>query len=231
MFDIRFLLMMILFFGFLFHPVSALSEEDNERADLPARIQEAREKLRRAEHQAEKYEAYIEKQAAVNAELRRRKAESEKMEMALAPFLDDLLDRLKAFVEKDLPFLPDERRKRLESLARTLNDFHAPLSEKSRRILEALRIEMEYGSSVETGSAEIDFPEGPVRVDLFRLGRTALYYRTPDRGRCGRFNREKGEWEALPERYAPEIAKALAIADKERTPELLTLPVGKAAAR
>jgi hypothetical protein len=186
---------------------------DAERRELLTQIQEAKRRLRWTSHQTGKYAAYIENQEAVFSELRRRKAEAETMEMALSPFLDKTLDRLRAFIEADLPFLPEEREKRLAALKETLDDYHSPLSGKAQRVLEALRIETEYGTSVETGATVIELSDGPARVDLFRLGRTALYYRTPDGGRCGWFNRE--------------VQKAMAVAEKRRTPELLDLPVGR----
>ncbi len=200
---------------------------DAERRELLAKVQEVRRRLRWTSHQTGKYAAYIENQEEVLAELRRRKTEAETMEMALAPFLDETLDRLRAFIEADLPFLPEEREKRLAALKEALDDYHSLLSRKTQRVLEALRIETEYGTSVETGSAVIELSDGPARVDLFRLGRTALYYRTPDGGRCGWFNRETASWEPLPERYSREIQQAMAVAEKRRTPELLDLPVGR----
>lgn len=200
---------------------------DAERGELMAQIQEAKRRLRWTSHQTGKYVAYIENQEEVLTELRRRKAEAETMEMALAPFLDETLDRLRTFIGADLPFLPEEREKRLAALEETLDDYHSPLSRKAQRVLEALRIETEYGTSVETGAAVIDLSDGPARVELFRLGRTALYYRTPDGGRCGWFNRETASWEPLPDRFSREIQRAMAIAEKRRTPELLDLPVGR----
>jgi hypothetical protein len=200
---------------------------DAERRELLAQIQEAKRQLRWTTHQTGKYTAYIENQEEVLAELQRRKAEAETMEKALAPFLDETLNRLRGFIETDLPFLTEEREKRLTALKETLDDYHSPLSRKTQRVLEALRIETEYGTSVETGSAVIELSDGPARVDLFRLGRTALYYRTPDGGRCGWFNRETASWEPLPERYSREIQQAMAVAEKRRTPELLNLHVGR----
>jgi hypothetical protein len=208
--------------------VQAEAEEwDTERRELMAQIQEARRQLRWMSHQTGKYAAYIENQQATIDELRRRKAEAETMEMALAPFLDETLARLRAFIEADLPFLPEERQKRLAALKETLDGYHSPLSQKTQRVLEALRIETEYGTSVETGSTVIQLSDGPARVDLFRLGRTALYYRTPDGGRCGWFNRETGSWEPLKDRFSREIQQAMEVAEKRRTPEMLDLPVGR----
>lgn len=200
---------------------------ESERRELLAQIQEARRQLRWTIHQTGKYAAYIENQQEVLDELRRRKAEVETMEMDLSPFLDEVLDRLTTFIDKDLPFLPEERKKRLAALEETLDDYHSPLSQKTQRVLEALRIETEYGTSVETGSTVIELSDGPARVDLFRLGRTALYYRTPDGGRCGWFNRDTASWEPLPDRFSREIQRAMAVAEKQRTPELLDLPVGR----
>ena len=147
--------------------------------------------------------------------------------MGLEPFLDDVMVRLEAFVKKDIPFLPDEREKRLCFLKETLNSFHAGLSEKTERLLDALQVEAGYGTSVEKTETAIELENGPTLVNLLRVGRTALFYQTPDGKQSGRFNREKGGWEVLPEAYSREIIRAMEVAEKKRTPVLLDLPVGR----
>ncbi len=63
-------------------------------------------------------------------------------------------------------------------------------------------------------------------MNIFRLGRVALFYQSLDKKQAGWFDREKRQWEPLPDKYAREISRALEIAEKKRTPELLDLPIG-----
>ncbi|MCP4345216.1 MAG: DUF3450 domain-containing protein [Desulfobacterales bacterium] len=190
-------------------------------------IRELRNRKRWLEHQHGKYQTYIQKQREAIAELERRKKEAEKINMTLEPFLDELMVRLETFVEKDIPFLPEERRKRLSFLRDTLNSYHVGLAEKTQRIFEALQVEASYGGSVEKTEDAIELEKGRVHVNLLRIGRTALFYQTPDGKQSGWFNREKNGWEPLPDNYTRELTRAMEIAEKKRTPVLLDLPVGR----
>ncbi len=189
-------------------------------------IRELRNRKRWLTHQQEKYGTYIRKQQEAIAELGRKKKEAEKINMRLEPFLDELMLRLEEFVKADIPFLLEERRKRLRFLKDTLDSYHAGLAEKTQRVLEALQVEAGYGASVEKTETTIQLENGPTHVNLLRIGRTALFYQTPDGKQSGRFSREKGGWEALPAEYGREITRAMEIAEKRRTPVLLDLPIG-----
>ncbi|GBC62337.1 DUF3450 domain-containing protein [Desulfonema ishimotonii] len=199
-----------------------------KRADMLSRIREQKNTQRWLSHQIRKYTVYMEKQEAVMAELARRKAESEKIRMNLEPFLDELSARLAAFIQEDLPFLPEERAERLRALNAVLDNYHMSLADKARRVFEALQVEASYGTNVEQTEGVIRVNGNTIQVSLFRLGRVALFYQTPDGHQSGWFNRESGQWEPLPGRYGQEIARAMEIAEKKRTPVLLNLPVGSA---
>ncbi|MCP4113549.1 MAG: DUF3450 domain-containing protein [Desulfobacteraceae bacterium] len=190
-------------------------------------IRELKNRKRWLEHQHGKYQTYIQKQQEAIAELERRKKEAEKINMALEPFLDELMIRLETFVEKDIPFLPEERRKRLGHLRDTLNSYHVGLAEKTQRIFEALQVEAGYGGSVEKTEDTIELEKGRVHVNLLRIGRTAFFYQTPDGKQSGWFNREKNGWQPLPDSYTRELTRAMEIAEKKRTPVLLDIPVGR----
>ncbi len=201
----------------------------SERANILNEIREQNMLKKWAKHQAEKYQTYIQKQQDAIRELERRKQEAEKIKMSLEPFLDEIFVRLKTLIEKDLPFLPEERQKRLEFLKDSLDDYRIGLDEKTKRVLEVLQIEANYSGTVEKTEAAVDLGKGPVQVSLFRLGRVALFYQSPDRRQTGWYNREKNKWESLPDEYTRELTRAMEIAEKKRTPVLLELPVGRAA--
>lgn len=198
-----------------------------ERAALLSKISEKKNMKRLLEYQVKKYEIYIQKKEAAIENLKKQRMENRKIKMGLEPFLDDLLSDLEKFVEKDIPFLVEERSLRLKSLKETLDDYHADLSEKTARLFEALRIEAGYGGSVDKTEEMIKINGRQTRVMLFRIGRVALFYQTPDKKNMGRFDRQTRTWEKLPDRFNKELGKAIAISDKKRTPSLLDLPIGR----
>ena len=200
----------------------------DERARLLNEIRDQKTLGRWLKHQKTKYQTYIIKQEEMLRELERRKAETQRMKMSMEPFLDDTFVRLKDFVEQDLPFLPEERQKRLGFLKDALDDYHLGLPEKTKRLLEALQVEAGYGETIEKTEATIDLENGSTQVSLLRLGRVALFYLSPDGQHVGCFNPQKRTWEPLPSGHAQEISRALEIAEKRRTPVLLDLPIGRA---
>lgn len=199
----------------------------DERDSYINEIRELKQLKRWLTHQQSKYKTYIQKEQTAVEELKRKKKETEQIKIALEPFLDDVLVRLREFIEKDLPFLPDERQKRLVFLKDSLDNYHVGLAEKTKRILEALQVEASYGGTVERTETTINVNNSPIQVNLFRLGRLGLFYQSLDKKQVGWFSRKTAQWEPLPVKYNKTLHRAIEIAEKKRTPELLNLPVGK----
>lgn len=178
--------------------------------------------------QNKKYVKYIRKQEEVIAELERRKQEARLIRMELEPFLETVVDRLEEFVASDLPFLIEERTRRIRFLRSSLDDYRLGLSEKLRRVFEALQVEMEYGRNVSTATKELDLEGVPTQVSVFRLGRTALFYQTADGAKVAYWDRASSAWSPLDESTARTLHRAKDMADRKRAVELLALPVGAA---
>ncbi len=178
--------------------------------------------------QAEKYAKYIERQKAVIAELKRRKEEAKRIRMELEPFLETVVTDLETFVADDLPFLVEERQQRMNNLHAALDDYRLGLSEKLRRVFEALLIETEYGRNVATTTRELDLPGGATQVSVFRLGRTALYYQAADGSSAGVWDDASGSWRQLDSEFSRTLRRATEMAERKRAVELLELPVGAA---
>jgi hypothetical protein len=177
--------------------------------------------------QNEKYAAYINKQHEVIAELQRRKQEARRIQMELEPFLETIVDDLALFIQSDLPFLAEERAARVAFLRDSLGDYRLELSEKLRRVFEALHVEAEYGRTIEVSAQELTIEGEPRQVSLFRLGRTALYYTTGDGARAGMWNAATQTWQSLDQDTARTLHKAEEMAARKRAVELLQLPIGK----
>ncbi len=197
-----------------------------EQAVLLDRIRDLKARKRWLAHQKGKYETYMEKQRESLTQLKARQKETENIRMGLEPFLDETFAKLQTFVANDLPFLPEERQKRLHVLKQTLDNFQTGLDEKTRRVLEALQVEAGYGAGVEKTDTTLALEGGTMQAQLLRIGRTALFYRSPDGTQAGRFDRETGRWETLSAGDAREVGHAIDMAEKKRTPELLLLPLG-----
>lgn len=178
--------------------------------------------------QTKKYARYIEKQKAVIAELERRKEEAKKIRMQLEPFLETVVNTLEEFVSQDMPFLPDERQQRIAFLRASLDDYRLDLSEKLRRVFEALLVETEYGRNVATTTRDLTLESGLTQVSVFRLGRTALFYQATDGSAAGVWNKATNSWTPLDQEFARTLRRARDMAERKRAVELLELPIGAA---
>ena len=63
-------------------------------------------------------------------------------------------------------------------------------------------------------------------VTVFRLGRLAMYYQSLDAEKIGLWNRQSGKWEPLSDDFSQAIRHALEMARRERTVQLIQLPLG-----
>ena len=133
-----------------------------------------------------------------------------------------MLDQL---ISLDVPFLPKERRLRVENLRAIVNDPTVALPEKYRRIMEAFQIEMEYGRNIEAYNGQLKNSDQVRTVEFLRIGRIALIYRTFDGEEAGYWDVAARKWELLPADYNSAIAKGFRIAKKEAPPDLIKIPV------
>ena len=144
----------------------------------------------------------------------------------LVPLMLRMTETLQRFVQLDRPFLPEERSRRMAELNSLMGRADVSDAEKFRRLLEAYQIENEYGKTIEAYRAELQNGENSIRtVDFLRVGRIGLFYQSLDGRESGVWNNKTRHWEKLPTGYNNAIHTGLAIARKERAPELLPIPV------
>lgn len=161
----------------------------------------------------------------------RQLAHIEQISAGIVPFIEEIIDHLRKEVNVGLPFLREERRTRIDRLTRLAADPEVAVSEKLRKVMEALMVEAEYGNNIEVyqETAAIDGRE--ILINVFRLGRLNLFYQTLDRNSCGVYNLATGSWEALPGDYNAAIETAIEIGAKRQPVELLYLPLGRMVTR
>lgn len=145
----------------------------------------------------------------------------------LIPFLEETHNRLAALVKEDVPFLSEERRSRLETLRRTLDDPMVSAGERFRKTMEALSVEPECGNTVEVYTEEIGLNGKKIQVHVFRLGRISLFFQSLDGKTSGYFDPAVFEWKTLPPRYNRQIHAAMEMGAKQRPVDLLVLPIGR----
>jgi ribosome-binding protein aMBF1 (putative translation factor) len=198
-----------------------------EKAELEAQYRASRAHIQSLEKQTDLWRRKVDVLQEQVDELNRRIEESELLDTNLHEILEEVMNRLKGWVEKDLPFLPQERADRLAFLEETLAQTDISGAEKLRHLLEVLLVECEYGDTVEVYEESIEVDGESVFARVFRLGRLSIFWQTPDGERVGEYDRVTNGWVELPEKYARSISAAVEMAEKRRPIELLRLPVGR----
>jgi hypothetical protein len=140
------------------------------------------------------------------------------------PLMQRMVDTLEKFVGLDVPFLLEERTKRVAGLKEMMARADVTISEKYRRILEAYQIELEYGRTLDAYEGKIGEGEGAKTVEFVRLGRISLMYQTPDGEETGYWDQAQRQW-VRDDDYQHEVKEALRVAKKIGAPDLLTVPV------
>ncbi len=141
------------------------------------------------------------------------------------PLMERMVDTLEKFVALDVPFLMDERNKRVLDLKLLLDRADVTVSEKYRRIMEAYQVEMEYGRTIEAYTDDLVVDGKKRSVDFLRIGRMTLMYQTLDKKETAVWNNKTRAWQILPEEYRKPAMLGLRIARKQAPPDLIKLPV------
>ena len=141
------------------------------------------------------------------------------------PLVQRMLDVLERFVALDVPFQQEERRERIDALRSSIDSPGLSIAEKYRRVLKAYQTELEYGRGVDAYRGRHPLEEQERAVDFLRVGRIALLYRTLDGSEVGLWDSGTKTWRPLPHHYQTAVEKGLGVAQKQRAPELLRIPV------
>ena len=198
-----------------------------EREKLTAKyrsLKADRKYLKKVKERTERMLRAREKQIA---ETLRMIKEAARIREELQSYLETVVTRLEGWIKKDVAFLSEERTDRIASIKEMLARQDIPLAEKYRRVMETLQIETEYGRTVEVYQKTIELEGKPRLVDILRVGRLSLFYRTPDGKLAGTFDQGNQKWVILPSKYRREINKAADVAGHRRTIELTKLPIGR----
>ncbi len=153
--------------------------------------------------------------------------ESIQVKENLQSTLEDIVCQLDQFVETDLPFLKVERSNRISTLKKCLIDPDIRLAEKTRRTLEALQVELDYGRRLEVTEEIISIDGEKVAADVLRVGRLSLFCRTGDGSKTGWYVPSAESWQLLPDKYDTIILEAMEMASQRRPVDMINLPLGR----
>lgn len=180
------------------------------------------------QYRQKKYKIYIEGVKQSIKDLVYQKEQISTLREQLDPYLEQVVDRMAAFVKKDLPFLPEEREKRIDILRNTLNDYSVQLSQKLNRVFSmGLEIEAQYGKMIEAQEdMTLKLNGVETQVTLMRLGRVEMYYMSVDNKQIGIWNRQTNKWDPLPDDEIQQFKMAFQMALAKRAAEIVELPLG-----
>jgi hypothetical protein len=204
-----------------------------ERVDrLDDETQKLLNEYRRALTDAESYATYadqleeqVRSQREEMADMDRQLLEVETTSREVLPLMQNMLATLEQFVTLDLPFLVEERARRVATLKQMMGRADVAISEKYRRIVEAYQVEMDYGRTIEAYEGELPGAgTDPRTVQFLRVGRVTLLYQTLDGQETGYWDVDQKRW-VVANDYAHGFKEGIAVAKKARAPEMLIVPV------
>ena len=190
--------------------------------DTRDKLEETRQLLARAEQLAlynSQMEAIIADQEEEKLSLDQQIEDINDTEQGILPLMQLMLSQLEADIETGLPFLKEERAVRLAKLKASLGRADVTVSEKFRRVLEALQIEVDYGRTIERYREN----EDGRAFDYLRIGNVALYRRSLDAGESWIW--ADGDWQALSGDLSKPLERAARVAEQSVAPQLIVVPI------
>ncbi len=199
-----------------------------DKQNMLVEIRDLKYRVAWKQYRQKKYNIYNEGVKEEIKNLQFKREEINKLREQIDPYLEEVVDRIEAFVKKDLAFLTDERQGRIDALRKVLNNYKMQPSEKLNYIVtNGLKIETDYGKVIEAQEdVKLNINGVETRVTTARLGRVSMYYMSNDRKEIGMFNRQSGKWETLPDSQLKDFKKAFDMIMGKKTAEIVELPLG-----
>jgi len=148
------------------------------------------------------------------------------IERQVQPLILRMLDALEQFIELDAPFLLNERQQRIATLYDVQDRADVSVAEKFRQVLEAYRIEAEYGRSMIAYEDTQNIAGADLQVNVLVVGRVALLYQSKDKKLNGVWDQRNNAWQELSAgEYANSIFQAIKIARGESPFQIIKLPI------
>jgi len=140
------------------------------------------------------------------------------------PMMERMIDGLEQSVSLDVPFLMEERTKRVSDLEDIMERSDVSVAEKFRKVMEAYQIENDYGTSSEYYTQSLTLDGATRSYNILRIGRIGLYFQSDDTKITGRWDNTARQW-VMDDSARAEIRKGLRMARQLIAPELIIVPV------
>jgi septal ring factor EnvC (AmiA/AmiB activator) len=203
-----------------------IEQLDDESRKMLEEYRQLTQQLERVTLANEDMQSKLDRQAGEIERINQELEEIDRMRSEIDPLMSQMLDTLGQLVERDTPFLAQERQARVKALEAAYENRTGEISERFRQLLEAYQIEADYGRNIEAYQAQLDQLNGTQKmVDFLRLGRVALFYQTLDGKAGGVWDNQKRSWVRLDAKYMAELTRAIRIARKQLPPDLMVLPL------
>ena len=166
--------------------------------------------------------------AAQNAEIKSLEdqiAEVENTKRNVVPLMYRMIDMSEKFVDADIPIKLDLRKQRVERLREAMVNPNVSTSEKYRQVLEAYKIEKDYGSAVEAWQGTETFGGQEITADFVHVGRVALVAQSKDLKNAWVWDNNTRSWEKLSDEYLKDVTKTIRMARKQAPLDLVKLPI------
>jgi hypothetical protein len=140
------------------------------------------------------------------------------------PLMERMIDGLDQSVKIDVPFLMEERTKRVNGLKDIMSRSDVSVAEKFRKVMEAYQIENDYGSTIEDYKQSLTIGGATRAFNMLRIGRIGLYFQSDDTQVTGRWDNESRSF-VEDNSARNEVRKGLRVARQLIAPELINVPV------
>lgn len=157
--------------------------------------------------------------------MNRQLGEIDDTQQNISPLMIRMVNTLKEFIKLDIPFHQHERSNRVAELLTLMNRADVSVSEKYRRVMEAYQIEVGYGKTIGAYQGKLTIKDKNITVEYLRIGRIGFYYQTLNGESLGYWDKKSNSWQVLPSDYEDYVVKALKVAKKHESPDLLMVPV------
>jgi len=168
--------------------------------------------------------AQVEGQAATLEDIALSMDQVDVINRQIFPLMERMIDGLKQSIALDVPFLMDERNKRMADLEAIMERSDVTVAEKFRKVMEAYQIENDYGTTIEDYSQSLTIDDATRSFNMLRVGRIGLYFQSDDTKITGRWNNDTRGWE-VDNSARNEVRKGLRVARQLIAPELIIVPV------
>lgn len=193
----------------------------DQKQNIVEKYRETLKEIDETRDHIEQYKKLIADQKEDKISIRNQIHEVEDTDKKIIPLMLEMLKSLEKFVQLDIPFLKEERTKRVKDLKSVMDRSDVTTSEKYRRILEAYTIENAYGRSVDV-YRDLQMVKGKeLTVDVLRVGRISLIYQTLDGKKGAYWSKTQKKWIKLPSKYNKAVAVGIKVAREHAAPNFV----------